>query len=448
MSKEEDDLKNTLAILNARVLLAKPRKGAHLTPKLTKSIVPTNVYKKLVKDKSTKEIIGQKYVSESHEKYCKTKEFSLLTQPFTHVSASTLIPIKRFNIGSIFSLDEKPLFEEIKEGNYLLEFSAGMNNYNIHFLNESSVNNNVSVDVSWISAQKAYIESLSTYDLYTLHGYSYKGDRLVNRYLQGLDTYDGEDIGVTQNFGLIPLFPVYFQAESVINKLILEDVDISKIFKINNLKELIKISSRYTKLSTNIPRTRKLDRLWLFVKFNWKNFHHSEKYIIIIHLWKHLQLDVIGKVILKFAFDLDRIIKNAPVIKQDTVVYRGVSNDYYLSGSKNNFYQNVGFVSTTLDIFTAKTFTHEKCCIQHITLKKGTHALLMMSTSLFPPEKEILLSHGCTYYIKTPVSKKYFHKDPFDNEFEICYDNMEEKFVSEIVLMSQNNLKKAQKLLT
>jgi hypothetical protein len=94
------------------------------------------------------------------------------------------------------------------------------------------------------------------------------------------------------------------------------------------------------------------------------------------------------------------MINKAPVIKQDTIVYRGTKNakkdDPYLGINK-------GYISTskTLDALTKNTwrFLENECCLYKIVLKKGVPYINLSKISYFGEQhsenqEEILLPRG------------------------------------------------------
>jgi hypothetical protein len=121
------------------------------------------------------------------------------------------------------------------------------------------------------------------------------------------------------------------------------------------------------------------------------------------------------------------------------VVYRGVGSDYYLTGAQDNIYQNIGFVSTSMDANVALKWLENKseCCIQKILLLKGTRAIFLTPLSRFPNEQEILLNHGCVYYIKTASKKIQTYKSDFQGKYNVCYNDMNTRQVSELIVTSK-----------
>jgi hypothetical protein len=132
-----------------------------------------------------------------------------------------------------------------------------------------------------------------------------------------------------------------------------------------------------------------------------KSIKNSDKYILLLIVAKNLNTETFWeKVVSMYVDDLNRIIRNAPVLKRPMTVYRGVKDDYYLKGLTGNVYVTNGFVSTSLDPNIAQDFQEDsECCLKRITIMPGTHVIPLMSLSQFPHEKEILIGSNSKFYV-------------------------------------------------
>jgi hypothetical protein len=89
---------------------------------------------------------------------------------------------------------------------------------------------------------------------------------------------------------------------------------------------------------------------------------------------------------------LDIAFLNAPPLKHDIVLYRGIHLYNYLHTNLN--FIDKGYLSTSLDINIAHKFNHykkTKCCLFEIHIPKGTRILPLTPFSHFTKEYEVLL---------------------------------------------------------
>jgi hypothetical protein len=97
---------------------------------------------------------------------------------------------------------------------------------------------------------------------------------------------------------------------------------------------------------------------------------------------------------------LDVIIENAPPLKGDIVVYRGInlptiqSKRYASPSPLINFTgKHKGFVSTSLDEGVSSIFLENKCCMLKITVPKNKKALYL-SGATESAEEEVLFARN------------------------------------------------------
>lgn len=115
---------------------------------------------------------------------------------------------------------------------------------------------------------------------------------------------------------------------------------------------------------------------------------------------KNLEFDMIVKV-------LDTAIANAPPLKTDITVYRGLNlptvknsrgrSDPLLVGYSGLY---KGYISTSFDINTALTFTRQSCCLLKVVIPKGSKVLFVSGISNFSTEEEILLPRNTVFELK------------------------------------------------
>jgi hypothetical protein len=131
------------------------------------------------------------------------------------------------------------------------------------------------------------------------------------------------------------------------------------------------------------------------------------------------KIDFLVKVVERYVKSLQRIISSSPPTTKMMTVYRGVKTDLFFNGNANTlvktdgleYYQNQGFVSTSLDSKVAYGFLHHatngnKCCMQHITILPGSHCVMLQPITVFPEENEILLGNNTLYYIRGKKHEK------------------------------------------
>ena len=220
------------------------------------------------------------------------------------------------------------------------------------------------IDTKWLVAQDKYIRSLSSRQLFTMYGYSFKGDSWAHAHLGNyfdINRFKTDLSSLGHQY-----FAFFFQARD--------------FYKINSGK----IDNDY-----NLT----LDRVKTETDVN------NLKAIMNI-----------------FINELNEIIRNAPAVTRTFIVFRGQADDKYLTGVTGNLYTTERFCSTSVDgDVSREQFSHGHT-LQRITLLKGSKCLLMFGSTKFANELEILLPRGSTYQIvkkRTNVvsnrSTNFFH---------------------------------------
>lgn len=220
------------------------------------------------------------------------------------------------------------------------------------------------IDTKWLVAQDKYIRSLSSRQLFTMYGYSFKGDTWAHSHLGNYFDINRfkTDLG---NLGH-QYFAFFFQA-----------------------RDFYKINSGDIDNDYNLT----LDRVKTESDVN------NLKAIMNI-----------------FINELNEIIRNAPAVTRTFIVFRGQADDKYLTGVTGNLYTTERFCSTSVDGDVSREQFSGGHTLQRITLLKGSKCLLMFGETKFANELEILLPRGSTYQIvkkRTNVvshrSTNFFH---------------------------------------
>ena len=136
-----------------------------------------------------------------------------------------------------------------------------------------------------------------------------------------------------------------------------------------------------------------------------------------------------------FKTDFERIINNAPPVRKETVVYRGVKGDYFLKGSNNNYYKNTSFVSCTLNPYYAVEYLRKgQCCLKRITLLPGTKVLFISGLSCYPYELEIVINVDSILFIKETITTNIYENND-DAKDDMCFERKRKIDISEIVIV-------------
>lgn len=418
-------------------------KGAYSSKKLKPIDLPSKLVGKLNKVYAGDIRDEAKSKENQIKAYCKTKDITHLEEPFISHSEWAFIPMKVLAYNSPFDLDKDIVFYPIvpfTPSGETWRMYKEYNNYNENSLKTRSIENSFEMDTKWLQRQKNYIMKMNKYDLFTLKGYTHYGDILVNSLLRDVIDLDRVKTMNNEFFSTFDYFPVYFQLDYVVTQMVSKSkLALYALFDKPN-ETMVKLYTKTT--NKTIPRTSPLSKYIEIMTTNYTKWKHSDKYIVLVSLWSFLHHSIHKKVIMLFEQDLSRIINQAPPLTKDIVVFRGVRNDFYLKGARNGYYKNIGFVSTSMDIEKAQFFQRlgdeerSECCIQRITLVRGTKALLMMPISQYGDEKEILLNHGSTYKIIEPKIQKTFYNNSFEKPYDVCMTDTYQVYVSEIVLTS------------
>ena len=225
-----------------------------------------------------------------------------------------------------------------------LEFMYYPTPKNFSGLNLSNV-----IDIEWYQAQNKYLRSLGTREIFLLYGFSHYGDTWAHAHLDDKLTLDQVKINLHGVY-----FPFFFQARDV--------------YKVNTgdvLKDYAEVIKRI----------------------------NTETQIIVIKSIAQMFVD-----------ELNGLIERSPATKKPFTVFRGVKNDMYMSGIKDQQYVLNRFCSTTIHGTVAYDFSKEAGknphTIQRILIMPGSKCLLMFGFTRHGQELEILLPRGSTYMIR------------------------------------------------
>ena len=220
------------------------------------------------------------------------------------------------------------------------------------------------IDTKWLVAQDKYIRTLSSRQLFTMYGYSFKGDSWAHAHLGNYFDIKRFKTDLSNLGG--QYFVFFFQA-----------------------RDFYKINSGNIDNDYNLT----LDRV------KTESDENNLKAIMNI-----------------FINELNEIIRNAPAVTRTFIVFRGQADDKYLTGVTGNLYTTERFCSTSVDGDVSREQFSSGHTLQRITLLKGSKCLLMFGETKFANELEILLPRGSTYQIvkkRTNVisdrSTNFFH---------------------------------------
>lgn len=420
------------------------QKGAYASKRLTTKEVSSSIIQKLNSKTNSDKTRKASNKNDQIKAFCRNKDILKLEEPIVSHSQWAFIPIKVLIYNSPFDLDKEPTFFPVVPSNNssnTWRIYKEFNNYNQEFISSMSIENNLEMDVAWLQSQKNYIMNLPKYDIFTLRGYTHFGDVLVNSLLRDVIDWGKARKMSFEFYTSTDYFPLYFQLDAVVTYILKNKLPIYALFDKPERNNYVKIFTKT--LNKHIPRSATLEVFMELISRDYFKWNHSDKYIVLVSLWHLMHQAIYKRTIELFQQDLTRIINMSPPLTRDIVVFRGVQNDFYLKGAKNGIYKNIGFVSTSLDIDKAQFFQRRKdgdldnkCCIQRITLKKGTKVILMMSPSQYGDEKEILLNHGSTYKIVQPRVLKTFYNNNYEKSYDICKKDTYQVIVSEIVVAS------------
>ena len=259
------------------------------------------------------------------------------------------------------------------------------------FTTDIYVDNNT-VDHKWIKANDDYIKSLSTYDIYTLYGYTLNSNIHINAYIRG--TFSIQSYWDSLRYDPTKYIAMFMQIFSLIDQAELENPDL--------IVQIIGPDWNWMTLKAS----ELLDKCR-------KETSKVIAYPYITNLSRLFTTAFMNKVLDLFSADLSRIIMAAPLIEKDMHVFRGDKDVI----DNNNYH---AFVSTTLSPLAAQAYIlQQKCCVKRMFLKPGTRAIFLQGISQYQQDIEVLLdkkskfrdqSEPYNVYINSHNSTSYFFR--------------------------------------
>lgn len=339
------------------------------------------------------------FISKKHKQYCKNQsKYELLEEPLVGTEITFDIPY------STCPLQQAHTFVNYLDGKkipYTSGFKRSINimfnNYNRAIAMQLFKDHDVDVDLGWFHRMNKYIMNLSSYDAFTVLGYSNMSHLYINKYLRDKNNFESSLYVTMRTYSYkSSYFPFYMQMYKLLDKITIED-KVDKIYPIGSQKK--KVSE------------------WL----EWcKGQNAKECYDKIVTIMHSFPYSFMLEVMELFQKDLSRIIQSSPPLDKELVVYRGVGDDYFMKNAKNQYYKNETFLSCSLDPYHSYFYMRGKtCCFKRIVLLPGVKALFISGISCYPREMEILVDVGTTMFINE--YKPYKVYDAKSSKTDICF---------------------------
>jgi hypothetical protein len=238
-------------------------------------------------------------------------------------------------------------------------------------INVPNIDNSKTLYSFFVQEQRDYIAGLSFLDQCTIKTYTYTGDSLVNDFIKG-KPFDGiynRFIEVSQNRVYKTEFTLPF---------------VSQIVKIYYPGQIL----------------------------------NKELYLKILNEMSLIDKKTFKLILNQFVSEFKTIINNAPPLKFNLKLYRGVKDSYFetfKTNKKDIYYKLNQFTSTTIDVNVATNYTEkgewndepdditqtqEYCCLLQILALKGTRLLYNNSVSNFLKDHEVNINIDSRYLIK------------------------------------------------
>ena len=109
--------------------------------------------------------------------------------------------------------------------------------------------------------------------------------------------------------------------------------------------------------------------------------------------------------------DLNRIILDAPTLKDPITICRGVETKYFIPTSDSKTFTHLGFLSFSLNEPVCETFRQKSGVIMYTTLQPGTNAFFMEAMPNQRDEQEILLPTCLDINIISKLSSFQYYVD-------------------------------------
>jgi len=413
------------------------------------------------------------YRDSNLKNFCLEKDYKF-KNPIVIDNQIIKIPYKKIKFEDISNSDDNLFDKEI----YYLNISNITVNYFPKYLldghlgkNKLLIDKKYRFDLDWLYDSIDYISSLSIKDKFILYSYTTTSDPINNYLLNNIDYFndylflnkqiEGKEDDIkfkyfidkfidefTKIFKLkkdknknysnnisnedknIKLefiyFPLFFNACYILIKKISEDNINDYLIKsidqeIKNNLYLFFDEMKIIFLKENLNKEKNID---IYICNHLKEFYYfivTNKFIFNKKFWLEC--------LQNYKNDLNKIFDNSNPIKNDIVVYRGISSIFF-EDKMNNLFINNTFLSTTLNLDIALNFSGENPKIlKRFILTKGTKALFLPCISAVPNESEILLGLNNKFKIIKNENIEYIY--PYnltDNNIknEICgFNNIE-----------------------
>lgn len=376
--------------------------------------LPSKTENKVAKHLARVDRIKQiQYLDDGHKQHClegknNLLKIPLLTQIVWYKIPYSVCPIRNLgNFHNYLGLDKLPFVP-----GFQTPIKLTFNNYNEEIALQLFRNQDFKIDHVWFKDIDDYITNLSTYDAFTVLGYSYHSFEYINSFLIGtmtktnffnlLNSHQG-----TTNYKTY-YFPFYMQAFKLMETFAGKNVKVTYLSQTKLLSEWIQ---------------------------ELKHMGLEKAYSVFVSIMLYFPYEFWVEVMKLFKTDFERIINNAPPVRKETVVYRGVKGDYFLKGSNNNYYTNTSFVSCTLNPYYAVEYLRKgQCCLKRITLLPGTKVLFISGLSCYPYELEIVINVDSILFIKETITTNIYENND-DAKDDMCFERKRKIDISEIVIV-------------
>nr|QOI90371.1 hypothetical protein HWQ62_00234 [Pyramimonas orientalis virus] len=375
----------------------------------------------MLKSKAKKAALKNFYINDDHKEYCSKKNV-FLTEPVIRESIRYSLPYIKSPLLQFFNPSSS--FEDVLDKT---KFKIHTNKYEkyIHLTEKISTNyhqgvsndtDNV-IDMKWFNKLNQYIKELPYEQIFAMFAYTTIGDKLVNNYLRNgennnyLKDFVSNFNSQKKNYKTVRYLPLFFPMLNIIKT------------NINNISKLLIDPEKEKEI---------LQHKVLIMKDFEKNKNKGELYVLICDIFPLFTYKTIVKCVELLIDTLNNTINGAPALTKKLVVYRGSADSYYFNTDlPNTMFRNKGFVSTSINKYSAEYFSNDDCCLAYITLLPGSKALLLEGVTNVTDEFEMLLSSKTTFYIREYIVKKRYIRDLND---DICSKNVgSTSYISDIV---------------
>jgi hypothetical protein len=381
-----------------------------------------------------------KYVNDEHKLACKDPSkpnLAALKDPVQFKTVSEKAELQRYENAASFKIHDldKPKVNYFKTNSP--DVVTSYNNYNQSLsLYLYDPREDYKLDLDWVNEVNNYVKTLSTEDVFTVLGYTFHGDQWVNNYMRGLFKQGSFYIGLgnwNSTWGSCYM-PLFYQCKKIIRSPdFFPDVYIHKNVTKNPHPP------GHSPHSAFKPTDTVSEVLNILMKD--KSISNVDFYCALYTIATHLKAEFWFRAMEIYIEDLNRIVKSSPPLKKKLVVFRGVKSDYYLKGTKDNFYTNKGFVSTTLSTSVALGFSGKekdaKCCVKRCVVLPGARLLFISGLSKFFNETELLMPTDSVFFVQNAKKTVYQYSNPHDKLNDICGESSKlfKIYVTDIVVV-------------